>query len=50
MNRWERRDRKRRKKIHGMRVVGRSILSVLLPTITKKAQPEGEEKCPLKRS
>lgn len=37
--RWERRERKYRKRRYGMRVSGRSIKAVLLRLIGKKATP-----------
>jgi len=39
---WERRDKKRHKKKHGMRIVGRSIL--LLDEIIKKRAKKKKEK------
>lgn len=44
--RWERRDRKYRKRRYGMRVSGRSVKAVLLRLIGKRASvkdPEGKE-------
>lgn len=45
-SRWERRDRKYRKRRYGMRVDGRSVKAVLLRLIGKRASvkdPEGKE-------
>lgn len=44
--RWERRDRKHKKRRYGMRVDGRSVKAVLLRLIGKRASikdPEGKE-------
>lgn len=49
--RWERRERKYKKRRYGMRVSGRSVKAVLLPLIGRKSQkpPAGKRKRRKKR-
>lgn len=42
LDKAERREKKQRKARHGMRVSNRSLKSVILPIIGKKAQPKKE--------
>lgn len=41
-NKWDRRDKKRHKQRHGMRIIGRSVF--ILDNIIKKKSKEAEEK------